>query len=562
MTTSTPLADPQNVSLRDIAVLGDITKDQDWLDLLGLSADQFAAITTAGAARKLTGEALHAFNEKHPRGFGGRFGDKTGPVSGARSAVEAGDFRGLKRVGGQLGSNPAALFEDERGQKWYVKAQKTPLHAANEAVASALYRKLYVTTPEVFTGSGAPGLGDGPQTASEWMDVDEPDFGDPIFRRDTHGDFGAHAWLANWDVAGMGMDNIRVEKGSNFPVEVDVGGSLLFRAQGGEKGELFGGVVTEFDTLRDGRYAPQGSRLFADMSVEELAASAEHVEKITPSQIRATVAEYHMPDELADRLITRRADLIRRAELLRLEAEVQPDPDRRSGRAALEAAGARLSDKPPGQTYDTAAELVFKRDPGWSPQMAAAKERVLRFYRNGTFSKINAYQRGDEPDGNLPIRETDERGHNITQGLTEHVSEHIAHMWDVFDHSQLDSPVELWRGIFNGEKSFPDVWRDGDMTGVEWTEAAPLSTSANERTGRSFGGDVVMRLHVPAGVGAVQLSGWPTQEAPNREAELLLQPGLRMRVVGDRTEVREFATGHKASTRIWDVVVEAVPDEQ
>lgn len=527
------------------------------------SAFNPAAIpVTAASARKLTGEALEEFNRLHPRGFGGRFGHGHGTPSAGlsgRAAVEAGDFRGLKRVGGQRGSNPAALFEDEDGQRWYVKAQKSPEHANNEALASALYRKTYtITTPEVHTGSGAPGLGEGPQTASEWLDVEQPNFDDPIFQRDIKSSFATHAWLANWDAAGMGMDNVAVEKGTPFPVEIDVGGSLLFRAQGGAKGDLFGDSVTEFDTLRDPRYAPSASRLFGDMSAEELAQSAEWIEKITPKEIRALVAEHDMPPELGDRLIARQNDIVARGEQLRRDLEVQADPHEVTGRAALEAAGARLSDKPAAETYDEHAELTFKQDPGWKPATRAAAERSLRFYRNTTFRKVNAFLRGD-PDAESTIRIKENIDAPETQ---EAIATHVAHMWDVFEHSRTDSPVLLFRGLQDGDKAFPGVWKaDDSMVGTQWVEPSPVSTSADERVAKIFAVDAVMRLHVPAGVGAVQLSGWPTKVAHNREAEVLLQPRLRMRIVADHTEMKQVGP-HEFGVRVFDVVAEVVPDDE
>jgi hypothetical protein len=45
-----------------------------------------------------------------------------------------------------------------------------------------------------------------------------------------------------------------------------------------------------------------------------------------------------------------------------------------------------------------------------------------------------------------------------------------------------------------------------------------------------------MRLHVPAVIGAVQLSSWRSREALNNEAEILLQRDLRLRVISDQIE--------------------------
>lgn len=548
----------------------------DQVRAIAQALDQYGAapsdkdLTVVKAAGSLEGEVLAEFNKKHPRGFGGKFGHKTGPVKATREAIEAGDFRGLKRVGGQLGSNPAALFEDGSGQKWYVKAQRSPEHAANEALASALYRKMYVTTPEVHIGSGAPGLGDGPQTASEWMDVDRPDFADKYFKRDTHGDFGVHAWLANWDVAGMGMDNIAAEKGNTFPVTLDVGGSLLFRAQGGPKGDLFGDHVMEFDTLRDPRYAPTASRLFGDMTGEELAESAERTEKLTPAQIRKLVADYHMPPTLADTLIARQQDLKRRAEQIRLDLEKQTDPHQVTGRAALAAANIRLTDRPANEIRDTreTARFDFQHtDPGWSEAKRQKLEDFFRFYRTSAFRDIgNAVREGDT-SRTVTIRDTDAEGNLIGDVRHVPVYEYLAYMNEGFSASPLSQPVQVWRGVEDASKIFGDAWKpDGDMTGAVWEEHSPISTSASEEVARIFGSSVgngaMLRVHVPAGVGAVQLSGWSTQEARNREAELVLQPHLRLRIVKQQVEeIPSHVAGFPPDKRrVFDVVVEVIPE--
>jgi len=49
------------------------------------------------------------------------------------------DTTTLQRVGGQLGTNPAGIFQDEHGRRYYVKTLESPAHARNEFVAAMLY---------------------------------------------------------------------------------------------------------------------------------------------------------------------------------------------------------------------------------------------------------------------------------------------------------------------------------------------------------------------------------------------------------------------------------------
>ena len=46
--------------------------------------------------------------------------------------------------------------------------------------------------------------------------------------------FVVDAWLANWDVVGLGYDNLLVKAGR--AIRVDTGAGLRYRAQGGPKG--------------------------------------------------------------------------------------------------------------------------------------------------------------------------------------------------------------------------------------------------------------------------------------------------------------------------------------
>ncbi len=105
---------------------------------------------------------------------------------------------------------------------------------------------------------------------------------------------------------------------------------------------------------------------------------------------------------------------------------------------------------------------------------------------------------------------------------------------EAMDRSPLAEETQTWRGVKQGEVLFGDNI-DGDLTGAEWDEAAYVSTSSDRAVAEGFANEgldvnrqVGMRIVTPAGVGAVEISG------EEYESELLLQRGLRMRVVADR----------------------------
>jgi len=81
-------------------------------------------------------------------------------------------------------------------------------------------------------------------------------------------DFVLHAWLANWDVAGLSMDNLAVSGKTLY--YLDNGGSLLFRAQGGLKGALFGDKVDELSTLLNPSINPSTAKLFGEVTDKQM----------------------------------------------------------------------------------------------------------------------------------------------------------------------------------------------------------------------------------------------------------------------------------------------------
>jgi hypothetical protein len=96
--------------------------------------------------------------------------------------------------------------------------------------------------------------------------------------------------------------------------------------------------------------------------------------------------------------------------------------------------------------------------------------------------------------------------------------------------SRLTAPVQVWRGFNStGADALFGAHKFGDLTGVEFTEFGYASTSASKSLSGSFAGGsgILLRVVVPPGVGAVQVSG------SEYESELLLERGLRFRVVSD-----------------------------
>ncbi|MEO3860883.1 phage minor capsid protein [Acrocarpospora sp. B8E8] len=428
----------------------------------------------------------------------------------AAATVPNGDFSSLRQIGPQGGSNPGGLYEAPDGTRWYVKTQKSELHAANEIAAARLYTAAGILAPEIHAGRGAPGLPDGPQAASRVIEGREasPD----ELRAPAREGFGLDAWLANWDVAGLTFDNMLLADDGSV-VRIDTGGSLLFRAQGEPKGDKFGNTVNEWLTLRDREQAEQAAQLFGGLTPAEQETALKRVEQVPPGEIRRIVRESGLPDSVADTLIARRTDLLKRLTSVKAAAKRQRAYDKAiktaaTGDDALNVIPRRLALRHP---------YKLEPAPPWADDHIRESEKALDWYRNSGYQNINAWLRADDPD------------HPQVDAIDR-----------AMDSSQTTRDALVYRGIQNPYVVFGAGWNDVDVSGLEWVEKAYGSSSADVRVAENFAESpgLIMRILAPKGSKAIRLSD---MVGPDRvpfsieeEAELLNGRGIHYRVVADR----------------------------
>ena len=270
------------------------------------------------------------------------------------------DATGWKKISGQKGSNLGGLFEDASGQRWYVKIPKIEDAAHNEILASKLYEMAGVRMPELKLVrakiSGTEGIG----VASKWTDGISIGL-EPARAAGVKQGFAVDAWLANWDVAGLTMDNVGALGGEAF--RIDVGGSILFRAQGTPKGAAFGKVATELDTLRDFGTNAQSAKLFAGMTDAEFVESAAKVASVSDEAIRSAVRAYGPGDgpaknKLAETLIERKNHVVARAELTQAKIDAEAAQAAKKAAELAEAKAAAEAAQKAAQAAKEAAELA------------------------------------------------------------------------------------------------------------------------------------------------------------------------------------------------------------
>lgn len=216
------------------------------------------------------------------------------------------DIATMQKVGRGLGSNPAGIYQDAAGRRYYVKTLETAAHAQNEIIAARLYQL-----------AGAPTLAYVPaaqpdQVATVMVDLAKNHISQlsPDERRQAQRWLGVHAWTANWDAAGFDGDNQGVVDG--VVTTLDVGGALAYRAQGDPKGKAFGTTMRELDTLRQDADNPHAVRLFGDIGPEALAEAIAVVADIPNDAIRHVIIANGGKPSLADKMIARKADMAAR----------------------------------------------------------------------------------------------------------------------------------------------------------------------------------------------------------------------------------------------------------
>ena len=201
----------------------------------------------------------------------------------------------LEQIAGKKGSNEGGLFKDKTVDTLhYIKWPNSPVRAKMEALTALLYSHAGVPVPSVrtieFQSKDA--------VMSDWIEGAAPmSLGEMQLHEDVRAGFAADAWLANWDVVGLAADNIVKGPGAKA-YRIDLGGSMLFRAQG--KGKAFPAEVDEIETLRNPSVNKEASQVFGNLSAAELAASVERVAGIGDDAIDNAVDSIELPKTSPD----------------------------------------------------------------------------------------------------------------------------------------------------------------------------------------------------------------------------------------------------------------------
>lgn len=234
---------------------------------------------------------------------------------------------GWTQVGKQQGSNPGGTYKDKNGQEWYVKFPATEDHCKNELLASKLYKAAGVEVPTLRLVSKGGKVGIASKIVPGVTKVGADIKNAPGALEG----FAVDAWLGNYDSVGTGYDNL-LKTNEGKAIRIDVGGSLLYRAQGAPKGDMFGNEVDEIDGMRDKAKNSYGAAVFSGISKSKLDESVASVLEIPDDVIGQIVGKFGPGDDaakkaLAAKLVARKADLAKKFPSAYLIANPpMPDP--------------------------------------------------------------------------------------------------------------------------------------------------------------------------------------------------------------------------------------------
>jgi hypothetical protein len=212
------------------------------------------------------------------------------------------------------------VFKDKYGDVYSIQPTQSESHARNELLASKLYAYAAVGVQHVELVEADPdklnspsGIGVKTDHNPGQVSLIEAIKTMPVVQKQVNENFAFDAWLGNWDVVGLGYENIKVTK-SGVARRTNLGGSLLYRANGEPKGALFSNSVVEIDSLRNPHFNPAAAKIFADVTDDDIRAGVAKIEKITPDDIDYLVSQAGFTgkeaDLLSSKLQARRADLI------------------------------------------------------------------------------------------------------------------------------------------------------------------------------------------------------------------------------------------------------------
>jgi hypothetical protein len=176
------------------------------------------------------------------------------------------------------GSNWGGRFVNDTGQDAFIKFPNNPSQAGAESLGDKLAGLMDLPNKESNYDLTSSGMWAAWSEVQDITELGTKKLRSEIPKHERIRNLIHASWTGNWDVVGLGGDNlVRFNMGTpeatQFHVgSIDYGGSFLWRAQGAEKP---GGFPAEFPseliTLRDPNINPDSAHVFGDITDLDLA---------------------------------------------------------------------------------------------------------------------------------------------------------------------------------------------------------------------------------------------------------------------------------------------------
>jgi hypothetical protein len=311
---------------------------------------------------------------------------KAKKAAAAAFPADPADLPVVRTLGGSTG---AKLVKDPAtGREFVLKKGANPGHLREEAHADALYRAMGLDVPESRIYDTAAG----PVKLAEFhagVTLGELKRTDPAAyakaREEVRKGFVADALLGNWDVIGMGADNILVTPAGKV-LRIDNGGSLRYRAQGAQKSpSQWTGTVGELDTLRNPSMNSAAAEVFGGITAGEIKAQAKALLRKRAAIVKAA------PDELKG-VLGRRLDFLK-------DYGKAPKTPKKIG---------DWKPAPADSFQDVSPDLKAwgeRHYRAWMDSLSREERDAISSYTGSGYRRLNEYLRGQttSPPGNASI---------------------------------------------------------------------------------------------------------------------------------------------------------------
>lgn len=295
----------------------------------------------------------------------------------------------VKSLGGSTG---AKLVKDvDSGLLFVMKEGNSEAHLLEETYADAAYKAMGVDVPDFKVYKNANGKSvklsrylENAQPLSAYDGLAEY----AAIKEELQKNFAVDAILGNWDVVGLGADNVMVQKAVDGTLKVfriDNGGSFRYRAQGTKKTDAqWNAFPDEFWTLRDFSTNSSAAKVFDGMPWSDI---KKQVEKIYLEKDKLLAA---IPDDLKD-IVEQRIDnslavmqkyhsslqakaAMNQAKLggITLDKPIQPDTLKTAGNASGVTATTSKAQKTTNQSKSTSSTASAQ---AWKPKLTATESK-------------------------------------------------------------------------------------------------------------------------------------------------------------------------------------------